>query len=332
MRGPRRGSNHMDRDQVANLFLPLFAELNASDYLTQRRPLLAHYTSLEVLESIVSTNEIWFSNPLCMNDLEEVRFGIIHGANAAKQNEQLQAALSTNSRRALFNEEIDRLFQEFERDHVFDTYVFCFSEHDAPNGDGMLSMWRGYGGNGKGVAIIFDTSKIHISSERKPLVVSRVEYGTSEHRIAWLANLCRKSASIIAFNEIADEHLGVAANLIFERIKLFSLFSKHEGFKEEREWRVVYRREIDTDKAYDRFFGYALGRGGVEPKFKFKIEPIPGITADDLSLERILFAILLGPTSSSVLAQTSVRRMIELKGRPEIAKRVFASTIPLRPA
>jgi hypothetical protein len=38
----------------------------------QKRLLVAHYTTLEVLEKILGTNEIWFSNPLFMNDLEEV--------------------------------------------------------------------------------------------------------------------------------------------------------------------------------------------------------------------------------------------------------------------
>lgn len=320
----------MDRDHIAQLFVPLFSDLNAADYLANKRPLLAHYTSLDVLESIISTNEIWFSNPLCMNDLEEVRFGIINGANAVRQNEQLQAALNNDARRSRFNEEVGRRFQEFERDHLFDTYVFCFSEHDPENSDGMLSMWRGYGGNGKGVAIVFDTANIRLTTDRKALVVSRVQYGTTGQRLAWLKSICDRSAQILYLNDIADNDLDVVANMVFERIKLFALFTKHDGFKEEREWRVVYRREVDTEKLYDKFFGYALCRGGVEPKLKFKLEHIPGITSEDLSLERIIFAILLGPTASSALARTSVCRMIELKGRPEIAKRVCTTTIPLR--
>lgn len=322
----------MDHDQVANLFLPLFSDINSVDTMVSRRPLLAHYTSLDVLESIVSSNEIWFSNPLFMNDLEEVRFGIIHGVNVIKHNEQLQAALGTDTRRSLFKDEVDRLFQQFERDHLFDTYVFCFSEHEPMNGDGVLSMWRGYGGNGKGAAIIFDTSKVNFSSERKPIVASKVEYGTPAQRFERLQSICNRSASILYLHGVADEQLRIAANLIFERIKLFALFTKHIGFQEEQEWRLVYRREIDTEKLYDQFFGYASGPNGVEPKLKFKLEPVPGITASDFSLEKILFAIILGPTSSSALTQASVKRMLELKKRPEIAKRVFASTIPLRPA
>ena len=33
--------------------------------------LLAHYTSVQVVEQILKHEELWFSNPLYMNDLEE---------------------------------------------------------------------------------------------------------------------------------------------------------------------------------------------------------------------------------------------------------------------
>ena len=41
-------------------------------------PLLAHYTSIRVMEAIFQTNEIWLYR-LFMNDLQEVRFGLREG-------------------------------------------------------------------------------------------------------------------------------------------------------------------------------------------------------------------------------------------------------------
>ena len=43
---------------------------------------------------------------------------------------------------------------------MIDTYVFCLSEHAKDDTDGLLSMWRGYGGNGNGAAIVFDAGKL----------------------------------------------------------------------------------------------------------------------------------------------------------------------------
>jgi hypothetical protein len=60
--------------------------------------------------------------------------------------------------------------------------------------------------------------------------------------------------------------------------------AQHQGFKEESEWRLVYMRDRDKDKALDRMLSYWIGPRGVEPKLKFNIEHIPGVIEDDLSL------------------------------------------------
>lgn len=41
--------------------------------------LLAHYTSVQVVEQILTKGEVWFSNPLYMNDLDELRAGVFLG-------------------------------------------------------------------------------------------------------------------------------------------------------------------------------------------------------------------------------------------------------------
>jgi hypothetical protein len=71
----------MDDQEILNLFQPLFDDLRGDDCYPARRPLLAHYKSVPVLEAILRNDEVWVSNPLFMNDVEEVRFGINAGAN-----------------------------------------------------------------------------------------------------------------------------------------------------------------------------------------------------------------------------------------------------------
>ena len=60
----------MSDQEVLKLFEPLWADLKGDDSYPAKRPLLAHYTSMVVLEAILRDNEVWFSNPLFMNDLE----------------------------------------------------------------------------------------------------------------------------------------------------------------------------------------------------------------------------------------------------------------------
>ncbi len=190
-------------------------------------------------------------------------------------------------------------------------------------------MWRGYGGNGRGAAIIFDTSKIGPAVQGLSLILAKVHYATAEDRLQWIDDKIATLANVVA--SVPDQMVYLAAYAIFERIKLFALFTKHIGFREEREWRLVYQRSEDPDNQLGATLGYLNGPRGIEPKLRFEVRPIPGLTIPDLSLETLVSAILLGPTVSSPLALASAKRMIELIPRPGLVDRVHASSIPFRP-
>ena len=149
----------MDDGAIWKLFLPLYDDLKEEDEFFNKKPFLAHYTSLDVLEKILRTDEIWFSNPLFMNDLEEVRFGILHGTGKIRESDIVRVALETEARHTRFTEALDHSINYFEQEHLLDTYVFCLSEHAPENRDGQLSMWRGYGGDGKGAALVCSTHR-----------------------------------------------------------------------------------------------------------------------------------------------------------------------------
>lgn len=308
---------------------PLWEDIRDDRELLTKRPYLAHYTSLEVLEKILTTDEIWFSNPLFMNDLEEVRFGIVNGARAFKASTAIREALKTPERYARFVYHLDWYIQTFEREHLLDVYVFCLSEHDPKDNDGLLSMWRGYGGNGKGAALVFDTSKVTYT-EGSALVVAKVHYASDEERYAWFDRACGILSKALSAHDVPDDKIYLAANAAFERLKLFALFTKHTGFKEEAEWRVVYLSERDQHQALKGMLHYLNGPRGVEPKLRFKVGPIDRVTGTDLSLGQIISAILLGPSVSSPLAIQSVSRMLDVLGKGEFKGRVHASTIPFR--
>lgn len=320
----------MDYEAIWRLFAPpLYADISEEDAFHRQRPLLAHYTSLDALEKILSSDEIWFSNPLFMNDLEEVQFGIVHGARRLKESAVIREALKSEARHANFSASLDNAISNFERDHLLDTYVFCLSRHAPGDKDGLLSMWRGYGANGKGAAIVFDTSKMNVVVG-SPLIVAQVKYDTADGRYSWFDKAASTFAEILARNEIADDQIYLATAVLFERLKIFALFTKHHGFKEENEWRVVYLSDRDVQKKLKPMQHYMNGPRGIEPKLQFKVAPIEGLTAADLSLNKIISAILLGPSSSSPLATRSVERMLEIIGKPELKDRLIASSIPLR--
>lgn len=320
----------MEDKAVVDLFQPLYSDLRLEDAFHVRKPLLAHYTTIQVLEKILLTNEVWFSNPLFMNDLEEVRFGIVQGNALVMESEEIAKACKTAERASYFRHCFAHYFGQFDMQHLLNTYVFCMSEHDPNDNDGLLSMWRGYGANGNGVAIVIDTAQLNVL-DGSPLIVAAVTYDTTDARVKWLQELLSKFVGILSAAEIPNEKLHFAAYSLFERIKQFALFTKHHGFKEEKEWRVVYMPDRDHDEKLEPMFHYAIGPRGVEPKLKFKVLPLEGVTAADLSLTKIIERIIMGPTSSSPLASASARRMFDLLKHPDLKPKLRASTIPFRP-
>src|SRR5438045_2630094 len=111
----------MNDQALWSLFQPLYADIVEDDNLYVKKPLLAHYTSLDALEKILTSEEVWFSNPLFMNDIEEVRFGILHGASALRSSGAIRKALTTDTRHKHFADSLDYAIEYFEREHLFDT-------------------------------------------------------------------------------------------------------------------------------------------------------------------------------------------------------------------
>jgi hypothetical protein len=319
----------MNDAEIFQLFLPLYDDLIDEEKFNNQKPLLAHYTTIQTLEKILTSNELWFSNPLFMNDMEEVRFGINQGNELFNLSKEVADACGTEARKQLLKQHFAYCYNKFANEHVLNTYVFCLSRHDKDDDDGLLSMWRGYGGNGNGVAIVFDTSQMNVVAG-SPLLLAKVTYDTSEARKAWLEGLLSAFCKILAASAIPDNKLFIPANTLFERIKLFALFTKHRGFKEEDEWRVVYMPDRDAEKRLESMFHYSISPRGVEPKLRFRVEPIQGFTTDDLSLTKIIDRVILGPSISSPIAAATVWRMLELLKQPDLKPKLRGSKIPFR--
>jgi len=290
-------------------------------------PLLAHYTAIGTLERIAQTGEIWFSNPLYMNDVDELRYGMNLGLHAVRSHAGLRGACPPAAYNALLDA-YDGLFTAFDNDGAFDVYVFSCSEHDGHIGDdGLLSMWRGYGGDGNGVAIVFDFDTL-AALPRSPLRIGQVHYLSYEQSEAWMAHKLDQFTAILRRHRPDPGRMALAARTLFERIKIFALFTKHRGFHEEREWRLVYLREQDTGGLLTQQLHYAIGDRGIEPRLRFCTDALGGPDAPP-SLERMVQRIILGPVLATPLALRSVVRMLELHA-PAWAGCVTRSSTPYR--
>ncbi|HET8748862.1 MAG TPA: DUF2971 domain-containing protein [Ramlibacter sp.] len=303
----------------------LWADMEARPPASQL-PLLAHYTSILTLERIAQTGEIWFSNPLYMNDVDELRYGMNLGLHAVRTHAGLREACPPAHYNALLDA-FDALYTAFDGESAFDVYVFSCSVHDDGIGDdGLLSMWRGYGGDGNGVAIVFDVAPLLAAGS--PLLVREVQYLSYEQSEAWMERKLQAFAEALQRAGGPVEGMQSAAAVLFERIKLFALFTKHRGFHEEREWRLVYLREQDRQGVLTQRLHYAIGARGIEPRLRFTTDALGG-PGQGPSLKEMVRRIILGPVLATPLALRSVERMLEIY-QPAWADRVARSSTPYR--
>ncbi len=319
-------------EELNTKFLPLVAEfVDRDDWMTGERPLLAHYTSVETLAKILKNEELWLSNPLFMNDLDEMRFGLTRG-KAFFDQADLEKSCGLDSEDAgKLRHAFNHYYTEYESKHALNVYILCLSKHSPDNTDGLLSMWRAYGNNGSGAAIVFDTAAVGPVIEDTPLILTAVRYASTVERLQWLEQKVAHWAALVVEAKLPPDRLYVAAYSLFSVILLFSLSTKHIGFDEEQEWRLIYMPERDQHKIYNDNFNYVVGARGVEPKLTLKIAPLPGAAAQ-FGFVDIVHSILLGPSISSLLATASVVRMLDKLGKGELAPKVRSSTIPLRHA
>ena len=310
-------------DQLSPL---LWDDVDEASTFPAKRPLLTHYTSMAALKAIVEGDKIWFSNPLHMNDWEELVFGMTEGRNIFRDNEEIRTACKTPSVHEKLVGYLDAFLGDYDRTHLLDTYVFCLSEHDSDRTDGLLSMWRGYGDSGNGAAIVFNSAVVEVN-EDSPFIVAKVEYASVNQRREWLKRKATVVGNTIRDLELDDNALMEVADLWMERTKQFALFCKHDGFADEKEWRVVYLSERDRKGDFRSMIGVEMTANGLEPKLRLEVRP--GLLGN-LSLEGAIERIILGPTVSEVMVERTTKRMLELAGKGTLSERVVVSTIPLR--
>jgi Protein of unknown function (DUF2971) len=266
-----------------------------------------------------------------MNDLQEMRFGLNEGTKFFSDIEPLKKAGGNEARAEILQKWYFHYFNYFDLNQAFDTYVFCLAEHDPKDNDGLLSMWRGYGQHGNGAAIVFDPSKI-TEVPTSPLIISKVSYVKDDQRIAQVQSSLNSWVELTASLALPDDKLYLAAHTAFWLVKTLALVTKHSGFLEEKEWRIIYYPDRDETGALKPFLDYHIGNRGIEPKLKYKVGHVASVSAPDLALERIIERIILGPSLSTPLALRSVQRMLDSIQRPHYKPLLRPSTIPLRPS
>lgn len=201
-----------------------------------QKKLYYHYCSIDTFVKIIENSTIRVSNPYKMNDTQEYKWLL----NFIPEVVEDYLAKVTNVNevekyKEFYINTCKEIFDDFysEKEHP---YIACFSK----DGD-MLSQWRSYADNSRGVAIGFCLEELtrHCSLE-----VIDVNYNLHEQK-SLLLNILIESGledpENLNFHRI--KHMFVAATIVLDNILDKSICCKNPAFMEEREARLVYRPE-----------------------------------------------------------------------------------------
>lgn len=183
-------------------------------------PRLHHFTALATAAQIIENDNVRLSHAEYSNDQTEM----------AQAKDLITAALKNRSGQTFF---VDVLAEYEKRAQDLDAYIFCMSM-DKPNVEqDILSQWRAYGQDGRGIALTLDAGQLSRLIQNVPMMrINPVIYQSAIQQQFVDMILAVGFASSGANPQAVD---ATAAALVFA-----TPLMKAAGFEEEQEWRLVF--------------------------------------------------------------------------------------------
>jgi hypothetical protein len=285
-----------------------------------------HYTRAEAAVNILSTKRVWMRKSTCMNDFMEVQHGLncLVAAYHDEPGKRLKAHLDS-----LFpglSGEFEQLFNGWAPHFHIDSYFSCFSEHhDEEDKHGRLSMWRAYGAD-SGVAMVMNNGPFLRPSDALRAYTSPVAYlDDTQFRCEFSRipdNMARENEFL---RSLGREEL---KNTIFAAFRFAAVCTKHPGFAEEQEWRVVHCPAYDRSEHLEK--SVEVINGVPQPVYKIPLQNFPKMNLYGAAIPELIDRIIIGPTQYPLAICEAFVELLTKAGDPNAAKKVFYSNIPLR--
>jgi hypothetical protein len=103
---------------------------------------------------------------------------------------------------------------------------------------------------------------------------------------------------------------------------------KHEGFREEREWRAIYSPTMRASKLME--FSTEIIEGIPQPIFKVPMDAAASPELADIDIARIFDRLIIGPSQFPEVMRQAFATALANAGVSKATDRVFISNIPIR--
>lgn len=306
----------------------IFHPLAFEKYQAMHKPRarFVHYCSAEAAFHILRSKKMRLRNVAVMNDFMEIE----HGSDClAKAWHSESGGRLKNLVEELFpglSAELANVLDAWSHSFRTETFITCLSEHDAEEDElGRLSMWRAYGGS-SGVAVVLNPKVFLSVSDALPAFTSPVAYLSPEAFEQEFKRVIENIEGSLEF--IKDRGRDDLYSSLFNAFRLSMLCTKHPGFAEEREWRVVYAPQLNSSDRIIPSVELIRGVPQIVHSIPFKDYPDEGLLGAELP--ELIDRVIIGPTEFPYHLRQAMVSLLTEAGVTEAASKVFVSTIPLR--
>jgi len=326
--------------KLEEIFTPQFRKTREERFKDQHGALtfqnetrFVHYTTAAAAIEIIRKKHIWMRQTSCMSDYSEVMHGIDILSNCFNDDSNLFAKfkelLDACSPGAV-TEAID-MFKGHNYNIKYNTYIASISEHvDDEDQHGRLSMWRAYGGNSGRVALIFKipwfTQGIHDAKEALNIQFSPIEYLKADDYIAEFNQIIENIKKNRDFLSSVGHKKLVGG--IFSMLFIGALCLKHYGFREEKEWRIIYSPNLWQSSLMRHEI--KVLNGVPQKVYELPLDKTLSPVLADLDISRIFDQLIIGPTDYPIAMYDAFKEELDKIGIQEIANRIKISGIPIR--
>ena len=286
---------------------------------------LAHYTSARVALRLIENKTIWLNNIQYMNDYSEIKIGntLLADYYNSETGNELKEVIEYINHGTQRNLELN-YNNTFSR--LMNTYAFCLTEHSKEENDyGRLSMWRAYAPN-NGVAIVLNTDIFTEEAFNTRVSTIPMLYLEREEFIDAVSDFTNR------LNKYKDDlkYLPNFSDLVLRKFIITALSMKHNGFQEEREWRVIYNdifSNITKNDIVTEDIEEINGEPRIIKKLNFSQIRYGNCPFD---MNKLIHRIIIGPSNNPEQLRTIFIRVLEKNGVIEAANKVVCSDIPVR--
>jgi Protein of unknown function (DUF2971) len=316
--------------KLQGIFMPYARRQRDKLFSCDKTARFVHYTSAENALKIISTKRLWMRSIVCMSDYREVQHGhdmFVSYFSDQDRRAQFCSAINDASSDGAAQEALG-LFDGWWPPAIrFHTYIASISEHDSSEDiHGRLSMWRGFGNYVTRVGIVFQPPKISGGADALNLMFSPVAYLTEKEVHAGLAEVIQNVHTETAFLQTLPR--ATIVSWVFEMLRVAVTCLKHEGYKEEREWRAIYSPKMNPSP----LMGTSTEVIGGVPQI---VHPIPlDSSVDpvlaDLDMARMFDRLIIGASPFPLPIADAFIDALKKVGVAAAENRVCVSGIPIR--